>query len=231
MSDTQRKGPDGQVSIARKGIRWASFNLERYLMFAHIKYVLRNPHVRGRVTVITPTYKRPKGLKEAIASVRTQTYGDWEHIVVSDGPDERAAAIVAAFADPRIIYRSTRRTGGWGNYQRNYALKFATGEFTLFLDDDNVIFPHCLATMVEGFTSNAIGFVLSSIKYGDDRIMAPSLSFQFKEIDLLNFMIRRRLVERIWGMTRHHAGDFVMIDRVRRLSRGRVLIDLIGHHR
>ncbi len=83
--------------------------------------------------------------------------------------------------------------------QRSQSLEYtATGEFILYLDDDNIIYPGCLATMVGAFTSDDIGYVVCPIRYGRG-IMAPPKPFCHQQIDLLNYMVRRRLVEKVWG--------------------------------
>jgi cellulose synthase/poly-beta-1,6-N-acetylglucosamine synthase-like glycosyltransferase len=150
---------------------------------------------------------------------------------VSDGADARVDALVAGYGDPRIRAYRTRRVGWWGNHQRNSALKFATGELVLFLDDDNVLYPNCLETMVRAFSSPEIGYVVCPVRFGESGILAPRPSFGAAEIDLLNYMVRRPLVERVWGQGARHAADFVLIDRIRRLSQGRFVDVIIGHHR
>jgi glycosyltransferase involved in cell wall biosynthesis len=229
----ERSGPRSESSSVglRTMLRLARAYVERGVLFVCLRHVIRNPYVAGRVSVVTSTYDRPNVLRDAIDSVRRQTYRDWEHIVVSDGPDERVDALVAAYDDPRIRAYHTRRVGWWGNHQRNYALKFATGEFVLFVDDDNVIYPNCLETMVRGFSSPEIGYVVCPVRYGEDWILAPTPEFRVGEIDLLNYMARRRLVERVWGQGLRHWADFRVIDRIRRLSPGRFVDVIIGHHR
>jgi glycosyltransferase involved in cell wall biosynthesis len=188
------------------------------------------PFEPGKVTIVTATYNRPHILKEAIESVRKQTYSNWEQIVVSDGRDPRVEALGATFNEPRLRVFNTRRFSVMGNYQRNYALKYATGEFVLYLDDDNIIYPQCLETMVKGFTADAVGYVVCPIHYGDG-IMAPGESFRHEEIDLLNFMVRRKLVLKVWGQPIHYSADFRLIDKIRRISQGVFRDELIGHHR
>ena len=41
------------------------------------------------ISVITPTYQQWPELRRAIASLDAQTYDDWQHVVVADGPDEK----------------------------------------------------------------------------------------------------------------------------------------------
>jgi GT2 family glycosyltransferase len=87
-------------------------------------------------SVIVPTYDRAGFLAEAIASVRQQTLGDFECIVVDDAsPDP-----VTVAADPRIrVIR--RETNGGCAAARNTGLRAARGRFVAFLDDDDTYLP------------------------------------------------------------------------------------------
>lgn len=196
-----------------------------------LKYFDRRPVVKGRVSVLTATYNRPQTLAEAIASVQAQTYENWEQLVVSDGADPRVNALVRGLSDPRIRASHSLPCHTFGAYQRNCALRSAEGEFLMFLDDDNVIDPHCLATMVGGFDDPDVGFVVCPVRYGTNGIMRPRPDFKVQEIDTLNVMVRRELMVRVGGFGPRYSADFRMFDKVRRISRGRFLDTVIGHHR
>jgi glycosyltransferase involved in cell wall biosynthesis len=110
--------------------------------------------VSPRFSVITPVHNPPEGvLLEMLASVREQTYGDWEHCVVDDGSTAahvRGVLAEAAAADPRVRVAFRENSGGIVA-ATNDALELATGEFVAFLDHDDCLRPDAL-TLV----SNAI---------------------------------------------------------------------------
>lgn len=214
----------------RSAARFSRFLVQNSLLMAYIKHWQRKSYERGRVTVVTATYNRLDKLREAIESVRAQSYSNWEQIIVSDGPDPRVDRLVREIGDARVRSFSTSRLPVMGNYQRNYALRHATGEFVLYLDDDNVIYPHCLESMVSGFDTEQTGFVISPIHYGDT-IKAPQPGFAYREIDLLNYMVRRRLVERVGGQRVHASADYLLIRDIAAISSGKYLQQPIGHHR
>lgn len=212
-------------------IRYVRFMIQNYPMMFYIKRLkLNKTYEKGKVTIITPTYKRLEKLKEAIESVLGQTYTNWEHIVVSDSYDKNVEELIERMNDPRIQYHYTFKLNVMGNYQRNYALKYATGEYVLYLDDDNIIYENCLRTMFGGFTSDEIGYVICPIKYVDT-IKNPKEGFVYREIDLLNYMVKRKLVERVWGQCVHASADYILIDKIRTISKGIYLEEYIGDHR
>lgn len=205
--------------------------MQNTALMIYLKTLRPRPTVRGKVTIVTATFRRPDALKEAIQSVRAQTYSNWEHIIVCDGRDRTVERLVQNIGDPRIRALSTWPFHIIGTYQKNYALLHADGEFVLYLDDDNVVEPHCLATMTAGFESDRIGYVVCPVRYGESGIMAPKPDFKVQEIDTLNFMIRRDLVEKTWGWGPRYSADYRLIKKVSGMAPGTFLDVVIGHHR
>lgn len=105
------------------------------------------------ITVITPTYKRPQYLKNAIDSVLAQTYSDFEMIVVDDNPEGseervRTEDVIREIKDPRVHYiQNKQNLGGAGS--RNRAIEMAKGEYIAFLDDDDMYLPDRLRVQYE----------------------------------------------------------------------------------
>jgi glycosyltransferase involved in cell wall biosynthesis len=113
--------------------------------------------VPGRVSVIVPTYKRPRNLRMALESVLAQDYPDVELIVVSDNPAgspqaEETAAVVAAVqqqhARARLLFVQHRHNRN-GAAARNTGLLRSTGEYICFLDDDDIYLPGRISRSVE----------------------------------------------------------------------------------
>jgi len=88
------------------------------------------------VSVITPTYKRPEKLREAIETALNQTYTNFEIIVVDDGSPDSLEPVVCDFDDPRIRFHRLESNRG-ANVARNEGIKKSKGEYIAFLDDDD----------------------------------------------------------------------------------------------
>jgi glycosyltransferase involved in cell wall biosynthesis len=84
------------------------------------------------------TYNRPMKIERAIASVCSQSFQDWELLIIQDGVNPQTAAIVSAWAakEPRIRYFA-RGTVGPIAEASNYGLARARGEYVAILDDDD----------------------------------------------------------------------------------------------
>jgi glycosyltransferase involved in cell wall biosynthesis len=116
------------------------------------------------VTVLMTAYNREGFIGPAIESVLAQTWEDFELVIVDDASSDRTLAIAQQFAmrDPRIrIVVNERNLGDYPN--RNYAATFARGTFLKYHDSDDVMYPHCLSTMVELLSAHpGAGFALTA---------------------------------------------------------------------
>jgi len=95
------------------------------------------------VSVVVATYNQAHWLGEAIASVREQTYADWELVVADDGSTDDTATVVASFADTRVHHLPAARAERAA--ARNRGIAAATGEVVAFLDADDTWRPEKLA--------------------------------------------------------------------------------------
>ncbi len=90
------------------------------------------------VSIIMPTYDRPKLLRKAIDSVKAQTMNNWELIIIGDNCPSLSQVMLKE-TDRRIKWWNlSKNNGPGGTVPRNYALKtLATGHWIAYLDDDN----------------------------------------------------------------------------------------------
>jgi len=91
------------------------------------------------VSVVVPTHNRPDMLAEALASVRAQTFKDYEIIVISNG--EGASARLASTVAARYGARYFELDMGNASIARNRGIEHAKGEWIALLDDDDLWLP------------------------------------------------------------------------------------------
>jgi glycosyltransferase involved in cell wall biosynthesis len=106
--------------------------------------------VTPKVSVVIPVLNRPVAVRRAIDSVLTQTFQDFEIIVVDDGSTDETAAAVQACVDPRItLTRHDRRRGG--SAARNTGIRAGSAPYVAFLDSDDEWLPTKLERQLEAF--------------------------------------------------------------------------------
>ena len=103
------------------------------------------------ISIVTPTYNRADTIQRAVASVRAQSWSDWELIVVDDGSTDDTTSRLAGL-DPRI--RLLRQENQGVTVARNTGLAAAKGELVAFLDSDDEWLPHHLALAAAFFAAH-----------------------------------------------------------------------------
>lgn len=99
------------------------------------------------VSIIMPCYNARPHLPRSVASVRAQSFDDWELITVDDGSSDDTQAWLREQTDPRIRVHAQANQGV--SAARNAGLALARGEFVAFLDADDTWEPHFLRTMLD----------------------------------------------------------------------------------
>lgn len=112
-----------------------------------------------KVSIIIPAYNGERFIAEAINGVLTQTYENYEVIVVDDGSTDKTSDVVNQYSD-RVKYLSQTNQGVAAS--RNFGFRASVGEYIAFLDQDDVFFPHKLNSQVTLLEQNSsLGMVNS----------------------------------------------------------------------
>ena len=93
------------------------------------------------VSIITPVYNSNKFLEKTIKSVISQSYTNWELILINDGSTDGSDLTIKTFEgeDSRIKSIHFQQCSGGPAFPRNQGLKVSEGEFVSFLDSDEYI--------------------------------------------------------------------------------------------
>lgn len=110
-----------------------------------------------KVSIIMPSYNTGKFIAETIQSVLTQTYQNWELIIVDDCSTDGTDSVVASFKDSRVRYFKNEVNRG-AAVSRNKALKEANGRWIAFLDSDDLWHPQKLEKQVAFMEKNGYAF-------------------------------------------------------------------------
>ncbi len=99
------------------------------------------------VSMLIPTFNRPRYLSEALASALNQSYKNLQVIVINDGGED-VSGVVSSFGDSRLTFINRKENRGKA-FSLNEALIRAEGKYIAYLDDDDLYYPNHIETLVD----------------------------------------------------------------------------------
>lgn len=137
------------------------------------------------ISVLMLTYNREKLVSRAIESILTQTYRDFEFIIVDNGSSDRSGEIAEEYAKKDGRIKVIHREKGTIAAGRNTALDAAKGEYIVFIDDDDWAEPDFLDFLLGLITGN-----------GADMAICGAADKAFDEKRIMN--TEEALIELMW---------------------------------
>ena len=95
---------------------------------------------KPRVSVIMPVYNTAIYLGEAMVSVLSQTFSDFEFLIINDGSTDDCDAVISRFHDSRIRYLKNEQNMGLV-YTLNRGIDEARGQWIARMDGDDISLP------------------------------------------------------------------------------------------
>jgi len=169
-----------------------------------------------KFSIIVPTYKRTELLKNALYCIKNQNYNNYEVIVCSDGYSELDEECVLSFKDNRFKYYHINKSEyeNWGHDQRNAMIQNCTGEYVMWLDDDNTIVPDYLE-YANRMIKKDCGMGVFKINHNLVGTIPYENEIIFAQIDTLNVIIRTDIASKfVWENI--YEADFLFIAGVKR---------------
>lgn len=120
-------------------------------------------------SIITPSYNSYLSISATIRSVLSQSFTDWEMIIVDDCSSDNSVEVIQSFVehDSRIkLIHLTENSGA--AVARNKAIEAATGRFIAFLDSDDLWHPEKLERQIKFMTDKDIAFSFSAYEKIDE---------------------------------------------------------------
>ena len=98
-------------------------------------------------SVVVPTFNRAAFIKSTIDSILSQTFDDFEVIIVDDGSTDETEFVVQSITDSRIHYH--RKNNEERAAARNRGTQLSKGRYINFFDSDDRLYPNHLSTAYE----------------------------------------------------------------------------------
>lgn len=119
------------------------------------------------LSIIMPTYNDERYVERAINSVISQSFQNWELIIVNDGSTDSTGEILKKYASEKIKVITKSHSGV--SASRNIGIKFAKGQYIAFLDSDDYLSALMYRRMMDAVEDNDVSVcgytVQSDISY------------------------------------------------------------------
>lgn len=115
------------------------------------------------VSIIVPVYNMEKYLEECLNSIISQTFTNWECILVDDGAKDRSGEICDRYANKDKRFKVLHMKNGGLSYARNIGIREARGKFIAFCDADDWMEPEMIGHMHHIITSTNADAVQTGI--------------------------------------------------------------------
>lgn len=156
-----------------------------------------------KISVILPVYNVEKYLRECLDSIICQSYSNIEIICIENGSTDKSYEILEEYSikDNRIIILKSPKGV---SKARNKGLSYATGEFIIFIDSDDIIHVDLIKELYCACVENSVEFAWCKILSFDDgeKFVANTSNNTIKKYDnLLNLMLdnSKFLYVGVWG--------------------------------
>jgi len=150
------------------------------------------------ISIVLPVYNSENTLKRCIDSILSQTYTQYELIIVNDGSADLSQTIINGYAeaDDRVI--AVSKENGGVSSARNVGLEKASGEYICFVDSDDYVAPAYLEELNNCINSHDTDLAICLISRSKDLESNNITCFEDKNL----------LIQSIVNNEEHNAGPY-----------------------
>ncbi len=117
------------------------------------------------ITVIMPAYNHEAFISEAIESILSQTFKDFEFIIINDGSTDKTEEVIKKYTDPRITYLYQENRGCSNTL--NKALSLSKGEYISIINSDDIYHRDRLHVLLDETKKDNLSFLITDIELID----------------------------------------------------------------
>lgn len=127
-----------------------------------------------QISLIIPVYKAAKYLRQCLDSVKSQSFTDWECLLVDDGSPDNSGAICDEYASIDDRFRVFHKENGGVSSARNYGMSKSIAPWITFVDADDFLEPTYLWDMSHNINADMVVTGIKRTGTKNDDIIYPS---------------------------------------------------------
>ena len=175
---------------------------------------------RPKISVIVPVYNAEKFLHCCIDSILTQTFNDYELLLINDGSNDDSGAICDEYAAKDLRIRVFHKENCGVSSARNLGLDNANGVWVTFVDADDYVKDGYLRDLYEEAIKKCVDFVIQDFQFEKEngnvieRWYKP-LSKKYHSVELSNMIIEQSLESRGYSFAKLFKMDIVKNNNIK----------------
>ena len=137
------------------------------------------------ISVVIPAYNAGQFLDETLESVLSQTYENWECIIVNDGSTDSTESVAKKWCEKDSRFRLTDKENGGLSSARNWGIKESKAEYIAFLDADDILTSDSLEVRINVLIEQNVDLVATKLQHFTDKL--PKVSKNNARQDVLYY--------------------------------------------
>ena len=137
------------------------------------------------ISVVIPAYNAEQFLDETLESVLSQTYENWECIIVNDGSTDNTESVAKKWCEKDSRFRLTNKENGGLSSARNWGIKESKAEYIAFLDADDILTSDNLEVRINVLIEQNVDLVATKLQHFTDKL--PKVSKNNARQDVLYY--------------------------------------------
>ena len=137
------------------------------------------------ISVVIPAYNAGQFLDETLESVLSQTYENWECIIVNDGSTDNTESVAKKWCEKDSRFRLTNKENGGLSSARNWGIKESKAEYIAFLDADDILTSDNLEVRINVLIEQNVDLVATKLQHFTDKL--PKVSKNNARQDVLYY--------------------------------------------
>jgi len=138
-----------------------------------------------KISVLIANYNNGKYFKDCYDSLLSQTYENWEAVVVDDASTDNSLKTILNIVenDKRFKIYKNESNQGCG-FTKKRCADLATGDYCTYLDPDDAIFPHALERSLQEFQNNDANIIAtySQLSFCTEKLVSQKVFSKIKQI-------------------------------------------------